>query len=397
MSQSLTRHLPLVLATRKSQLALWQAEWVQDYILQHPALAEWQPELLPMSSTGDVRLEARLAHIGGKGLFTKELDAAMLDGSAHLAVHSLKDVPQQPIEDFYYRYTERHDVEDVAIFPDDTKYRRLQDLPAGSVVGTSSIRRQALLAAHYPDLKVKVLRGNVNTRLAKLNNPEEGYAAIILAKAGVNRLGFLKNLKHQVLSRDKWVPAPGQGIVAIQCNRQNDFSAYSHYLDNPISRICALFERGVSLALGGACSLPLGVNTNFINRSNIPLNSAELSQEWNAYNPDLAQPAEPTKPTKKGKPVEPVKSPFEANHITGVKVTCFMGDMEGYYLNISHYFTLEELHIGVDCQVSDLAEQAIAEKSMVIADKLRQHGFEEFLSRANEHLARERAQIADAS
>lgn len=388
MSKSHTRQFPLVLATRKSQLALWQAEWVQDYILKHPALAEWQPELLPMSSTGDVRLEARLAHIGGKGLFTKELDAAMLEGTAHLAVHSLKDVPQQPIEDFYYRYTERHDVEDVVIFPDNTKYRRLEDLPAGSVVGTSSIRRQALMAAHYPDLQVKVLRGNVNTRLAKLNDPEQGYHAIILAKAGVGRLGLLKNRKYQVLPREKWVPAPGQGIVAIQCNRQNDFSSYSHYLDNPISRISALFERGVSLALGGACSLPLGVNTEFLSQYGEPFNSANLSQEWSRYNPELRQ----------GKKTSRTPcSPFQAHKITEVRIRAFMGDMEGYYLNYTCSFTLEELHLTDDCLVSELAEQAIAAKSQVVAEALRRHGFDEFLSRATAHLEQERAQISSAS
>ncbi len=198
------------IATRQSALALWQAEYVKARLEQaHPGLTV---TLLPMTSRGDKLLDAPLAKIGGKGLFVKELETALLEGAADIAVHSMKDVPMDFPEGLgLYTICEREDPRDAFV---SNTYASLEQLPAGSVVGTSSLRRQAQLLARRPDLQIRFLRGNVNTRLAKLDAGE--YDAIILAAAGLIRLGFESRIRSSI-NVDDSLPAGGQGAVGIEC------------------------------------------------------------------------------------------------------------------------------------------------------------------------------------
>jgi len=199
----------LTIATRESPLALWQAQYVQSALQQaHPDL---EVSLLGMTSRGDQLLEVPLAKVGGKGLFVKELENALLDGSADIAVHSMKDVPMDfPPGLGLGVICAREDPSDAFV---SNRYRSLADLPAGRVVGTSSLRRECQLRARRPDLEVKFLRGNVNTRLRKLDDGE--YDAIILASAGLIRLGFAARITQQMAVTDS-LPAGGQGAVGIE-------------------------------------------------------------------------------------------------------------------------------------------------------------------------------------
>ena len=239
------------IATRKSALALWQAEHVKARLEQaHPGL---KVSLVPMVSRGDKLLDAPLAKIGGKGLFVKELETAMLENQADIAVHSMKDVPMDFPEGLgLYCICEREDPRDAFV---SNTYASLEALPAGSVVGTSSLRRQAQLLARRPDLKIQFLRGNVNTRLAKLDAGD--YDAIILAAAGLIRLGFEERIRSSISAEDS-LPAGGQGAVGIECRTADSeihaLLAPLHHRDTAL-RVTA--ERALNKHLNGGCQVPI--------------------------------------------------------------------------------------------------------------------------------------------
>ncbi|MET0255839.1 MAG: hydroxymethylbilane synthase [Luteibacter sp.] len=243
---------PLRIATRKSALALWQAEHVAALLRQaHPGLIV---ELVPLSTRGDEILDRSLATIGGKGLFLKELEVAMLEGRADIAVHSLKDVPAELEPGFALSaILPRADAADAFI---SNHYATLADLPNGARVGTSSLRRQAQLRAVRADLQLLDLRGNVNTRLARLD--EGHYDAIILACAGVERLGLGHRITARLNSPD-WLPAPGQGAIAVESRsgdtRVNDLLAA---LTDEDTLIAVSAERAMNERLGGSCAVAIG-------------------------------------------------------------------------------------------------------------------------------------------
>jgi hydroxymethylbilane synthase len=213
-------------------------------------------EILGMTTQGDRILDVTLAKIGGKGLFVKELEAALADGRAHLAVHSAKDVPvEMPAGFRLAAIMEREDPRDAFV---SNRYVSLDELPAGAVVGTSSLRREAQLRERYPALDVQPLRGNLDTRLAKLDRGE--YAAIVLACAGLKRLGLAARIKA-VLDPDVSLPAVGQGALAIECRSDApEVAAMLAPLDHAETAACLAAERAVSLALGGSCQLPLAAH-----------------------------------------------------------------------------------------------------------------------------------------
>ena len=239
------------IATRKSALALWQAEYVKACLEQaHPGLLV---SLVPMVSRGDKLLDAPLAKIGGKGLFVKELETALLDNEADIAVHSMKDVPMDFPEGLgLFCICEREDPRDAFV---SNTFASLDELPAGSVVGTSSLRRQAQLLALRPDLKIHFLRGNVNTRLAKLDAGE--YDAIILAAAGLIRLGFGARIRASI-SVEASLPAGGQGAVGIECRSAD---AEIHALLAPLhhreTALRVTAERALNKHLNGGCQVPI--------------------------------------------------------------------------------------------------------------------------------------------
>ena len=241
----------LRIATRKSPLALWQSEHVADALrAAHPGL---QVELVPMSTRGDEVLDRSLAAIGGKGLFLKELELAMLRGDADCAVHSLKDVPMELEPGFVLpAILARADHADAFV---SNHFAHLDALPQGAVVGTSSLRRQAQLRARRPDLQLRDLRGNVNTRLAKLDAGE--YDAIVLACAGLQRLGFHERIRARLDAPD-WLPAPAQGAIAIECRDDDSATqALCVALDHPLTRRCVEAERAMNRALHGSCHVPV--------------------------------------------------------------------------------------------------------------------------------------------
>ncbi len=241
----------LRIATRKSPLALWQSEHVAERLRQaHPGL---NVVLVPMSTRGDEVLDRSLAAIGGKGLFLKELELAMLRGEADCAVHSLKDVPMELDAPFALpAMLLRHDPADGFI---SNLYASLDALPIGARVGTSSLRRQAQLRALRPDLQLLDLRGNVNTRLAKLDNG--GYDAIVLAVAGLERLGLGERIVAR-LRAPQWLPAPAQGAVAVECDGSNaQVMALFAALDHAPTRTCVEAERAMNRALHGSCHVPV--------------------------------------------------------------------------------------------------------------------------------------------
>ncbi len=242
----------LVIATRKSRLALWQAEHVAARLRAlHPGL---EVALAPMSTRGDELLDRRLDEAGGKGLFVKELETAMLEGRAHLAVHSIKDVPADLPSGFVLAaITAREDPRDALV---SQKYSSLKEIPPGHTVGTSSLRRQAQINERHPKLKILLLRGNVDTRLAKLDRGE--YDAIVLAAAGLVRLGLEARIRSR-LEPDEMLPAPGQGALGIECLAgEKDVAALLAPLADAGTTACVRAERAVSRALGGSCALPLG-------------------------------------------------------------------------------------------------------------------------------------------
>ena len=239
------------IATRKSALALWQAEYVKARLEQaHPGL---KVSLVPMVSRGDKLLDAPLAKIGGKGLFVKELETALLENEADIAVHSMKDVPMDFPEGLgLFCICEREDPRDAFV---SNTYESLDALPAGSVVGTSSLRRQAQLLARRPDLKIQFLRGNVNTRLAKLDAGE--YDAIILAAAGLIRIGFEDRIRSSISAEDS-LPAGGQGAVGIECRSADaDVHALLAPLHHRETALRVSAERALNKHLNGGCQVPI--------------------------------------------------------------------------------------------------------------------------------------------
>lgn len=239
------------IATRKSDLALWQAEHVAALLKREPDVND--VVLVPMVTKGDRILDVSLNKIGGKGLFIKELEHAMLAGEADIAVHSMKDVPASMPEGFMIACVlDRADPRDALVGS------TLDDLRDGAVVGTSSLRRATQLAQLRPDLKILPLRGNVNTRLAKLDAGE--YDAIVLACAGLQRLGFEKRIAES-LSPDQMLPAVGQGIVGIEClSSRPDVAALLQRLQSAASQQAIAAERAVALTLKATCHSPLGVH-----------------------------------------------------------------------------------------------------------------------------------------
>lgn len=242
----------LVIATRRSRLALWQAEHIQKELQRlHPGLTV---ELLPMSTKGDEILDRSLESVGGKGLFVKELENAMADGRADLAVHSIKDVPAELPQGFVLAaISAREDPRDALV---SNRFATLADMPRGAVLGTSSLRRAAQVRERHPGLEVKLLRGNVETRLAKLDRGE--YDAIVLAVAGLVRLGLAARIRSR-LSLEESLPAPGQGALGIEClAARKDVQQMLAPLADATTAQCVRAERAVSRALGGSCTLPLG-------------------------------------------------------------------------------------------------------------------------------------------
>ncbi|EXF44196.1 porphobilinogen deaminase [Pseudomonas sp. BAY1663] len=239
------------IATRKSALALWQAEYVKARLeASHPGL---KVSLVPMVSRGDKLLDAPLAKIGGKGLFVKELETALLENEADIAVHSMKDVPMEfPAGLGLYCICEREDPRDAFV---SNRFDSLDALPPGSVVGTSSLRRQAQLLARRPDLKIQFLRGNVNTRLAKLDAGE--YDAIILAAAGLIRLGFGERIRSSI-GVDESLPAGGQGAVGIECRTaDSELHQLLACLNDPATATRVTAERALNKRLNGGCQVPI--------------------------------------------------------------------------------------------------------------------------------------------
>jgi hydroxymethylbilane synthase len=241
----------LRIATRKSALALWQTEHVAARLrAAHPGLAV---ELVPMSTQGDRVLDRPLAAIGGKGLFLKELEVAMLDGQADCAVHSLKDVPMLLDGPFAIAAVlERADPFDAFV---SNRFASLDALPAGARIGTSSLRRQAQLRAARPDLDLRDLRGNVNTRLARLDAGD--YDAIVLACAGLARLGFASRIRER-LAMPGWVPAVAQGAIGIECRADDaPVRALLEPLEHDPTRLCTDAERAMNRRLHGSCQVPV--------------------------------------------------------------------------------------------------------------------------------------------
>ncbi|HQZ62490.1 hydroxymethylbilane synthase [Dokdonella sp.] len=241
----------LRIATRQSALALWQAEHVAARL--RAAHAGLEIELVPMTTRGDQVLDRPLAEIGGKGLFLKELEVAMLEDQADIAVHSLKDVPMDLEPGFALgAVLERADAADAFI---SNACARLAELPQGARVGTSSLRRQAQLRALRPDLHLLDLRGNVNTRLAKLDAGH--YDAIILACAGIERLGMMERIRSRLLAPD-WLPAVAQGAIAIE-QRSGDqrVADLLGILDDANTRRCVECERAMNRRLHGSCNVPI--------------------------------------------------------------------------------------------------------------------------------------------
>lgn len=242
----------LVIASRESALAMWQAKHIQARL--QALYPQCDVQILGMTTTGDQILDKPLASIGGKGLFIKELENALFDGSADLAVHSMKDVPMNMPEGFALVATgERENPHDAFVSND---YKTLTDLPHGSIVGTSSLRRQSQIQARFPHLKIESLRGNVQTRLRKLD--EGQYAAIILAAAGLIRLELGDRISSFISATDS-IPAVGQGALGIEIKSdRTDLMSILAPLNHTQTQQCVEAERGFSRALAGSCTVPLG-------------------------------------------------------------------------------------------------------------------------------------------
>jgi hydroxymethylbilane synthase len=239
----------LTIASRESRLAMWQANHIKDILEQNG----FEVDIIGMTTEGDRRLDVTLNEIGGKGLFIKELEQALLDGRADLAVHSMKDVPMEMGEDFrIVAITEREDVRDAFV---SNNYDNLESLPEGARVGTSSLRRQAQILKKFPKLNILPLRGNLDTRLRKLDDNE--YDAIILAAAGLKRLG-LEDRIRSFIDPNIIITSPGQGALGIEILRnRNDLVESLGALTHIETTISVMAERAFSRRLGGSCRLPI--------------------------------------------------------------------------------------------------------------------------------------------
>jgi hydroxymethylbilane synthase len=241
----------LRIATRKSPLAIWQAEHVSSRLQQlHPQL---QIELVRMSTSGDKLLDSPLSQVGGKGLFVKELEQGLLSGAADIAVHSMKDVPVELPPGLHLPVIlQREDPRDAFV---SNKHASIDDLPPGARLGTASLRRQCQLRARRPDLDIVTLRGNVNSRLSKLDGGD--YAAIMLAAAGLIRLGMGARITR-LLEPDESLPAIGQGAIGIEC-RDGDSRVLDliSALDHTPTHICVRAERALNIRLHGGCQVPI--------------------------------------------------------------------------------------------------------------------------------------------
>jgi hydroxymethylbilane synthase len=248
--------LPVVIATRESRLALWQAEHVRDRLANELGLAA---ELLGMTTRGDQILDRTLSKVGGKGLFVKELETALEAGQAQLAVHSLKDVPMDLPDGFALAaILEREDPRDAFV---SSRFADVGSLPEGACVGTSSLRRVVQLKARRPDLRIEPLRGNLDTRLRKLD--EGGYDAIVLAAAGLKRLGLASRIRA-VFEPDQMIPAAGQGALGLEVRADNAALAEAlARLSHLPSWLATHAERAVSRSLGGSCSVPLAAHARW--------------------------------------------------------------------------------------------------------------------------------------
>jgi hydroxymethylbilane synthase len=250
-----------IIGSRGSKLALWQSEWVRSRLKELRPGAEIRIEVIKTS--GDVMLDVPLATIGGKGVFTKELEEALLAGEIDLAVHSLKDLPTTlPDTLAITAITEREDARDALVLREGVMAQpnSLGDLPRGAIVGTSSLRRQAQLKHVRPDVVIKDLRGNVDTRLRKLD--EGGYDAIILAAAGLRRLGFERRI-NAAIGHEEMLPAVGQGALGIE-TRANDARTHAlvSLLDHAPTRAACTAERALLHALGGGCQVPIAAHAS---------------------------------------------------------------------------------------------------------------------------------------
>ena len=251
------------IATRESKLALWQAHFIREQLLAaHPGL---EVELLGMTTKGDQWLSAPLSEVGGKGLFVKELELAMLDGRADIAVHSVKDLPAELPADFVLPVIAyRANVQDVLL----SAHGDLAALPQGARVGSSSLRRKSQLLALRADLEIRPVRGNVGTRLSKLDSGE--YDALVLAAAGLERLRLERTDMH-VLPVTTCLPAPGQGALGIECCADSRVLDLLAPLRDPLVEKCVLAERGISAGLGADCSLPVAALATPANAGDIEL------------------------------------------------------------------------------------------------------------------------------
>jgi len=252
MSSSLPIPKSIVIASRESLLAMWQAKFIRQRLIQ--LYPQTEVSILGMTTRGDQILDKSLSKIGGKGLFIKELEQSLENGHADIAVHSMKDMPMNVPDGFALAaITEREDPRDAFV---SNEYRNLDDLPTDSIVGTSSLRRESQLRAQFPHLIVKPLRGNVQTRLRKLD--EGQYAAIILAAAGLKRLELSDRITT-LLDPEQSLPAVGQGALGIECREnRSDVIALLQPLHHQETANCVKAERAMSRLLGGSCQIPLG-------------------------------------------------------------------------------------------------------------------------------------------
>jgi hydroxymethylbilane synthase len=243
--------MQIKIATRETTLALIQTHLVREAILEY--IPDAEVELVPMTTEGDQRLDQSLAKIGGKGLFLKTLETALLEGRADIAVHSMKDVPvQMPIGLEIAAVLPRIDPRDALVSP---RFAALENLPPGAKVGTSSLRRHCQLKAIRPDLEIQFIRGRVETRLAKCDQGE--YDAVILAVAGLKRLNLADRITAY-LPADHFIPAVGQAAIGVEC-RTGEFQSLMNILNDKATEVCLAAERAVSLALNASCHTPLGV------------------------------------------------------------------------------------------------------------------------------------------
>jgi hydroxymethylbilane synthase len=263
----------LVIASRESRLAMWQAEHVQACLKN--LYPNCEVIILGMTTKGDQILDRALSKVGGKGLFVKELETALEDGRADLAVHSLKDVPMVMPEGFDLScIMVREDARDALV---SNQYASLAELPAGAVVGTSSLRREAIIRSQYPHLQVEPLRGNLDTRMAKLDRGE--YQAIILAAAGLKRLGMGSRIKA-LLPYDPHTPAAGQGALGIETlGARSDVKAWLAPLNDLPTALAVTAERAVSRKLGGSCEVPLAAHAQWQSPKELTMRSYVASTD----------------------------------------------------------------------------------------------------------------------